>query len=162
MRFIEKAQQRLRGEESGFTLIELSSSSSSSASCSRSPSRPTSASSSAPRTGQPAQRPRGPPAVEAFYADNNTYVDMTIAALKSIDQAVNLSALSGLAANAYCIPVRRRRSGLGHRRHASLQGPRRRYHAPAGRLVVALRHDTERARSRALFFPASTQARPSG
>ena len=31
------------------------------------------------------------PAVEAFYADNNTYVGMSIAALKSIDQAVNLA-----------------------------------------------------------------------
>ena len=45
------------------------------------------------------------PAVEAFYADNNTYTGMSIAALKSIDQAVNLNAaptiLSGGAG--YCV-----------------------------------------------------------
>jgi type IV pilus assembly protein PilA len=31
------------------------------------------------------------PAVEAFYADNNTYTNMTLAALKSIDQGIALS-----------------------------------------------------------------------
>jgi type II secretion system protein G len=43
------------------------------------------------------------PAVEAFYADNNTYATMTIAALKSIDQAVNLTAITNLSATGYCI-----------------------------------------------------------
>jgi prepilin-type N-terminal cleavage/methylation domain-containing protein len=45
------------------------------------------------------------PAVEAFYADNNTYTGMTIAALKSIDQAVNLSAEPTIlsAGAGYCI-----------------------------------------------------------
>ncbi len=47
------------------------------------------------------------PAVEAFYADNGTYVGMTIAQLKLIDQAVNLSAapssLAGGNAPHYCI-----------------------------------------------------------
>jgi prepilin-type N-terminal cleavage/methylation domain-containing protein len=45
------------------------------------------------------------PAVEAYYADHNSYTGMTIATLKGIDQAVNLSAeptilLSGAG---YCI-----------------------------------------------------------
>jgi type IV pilus assembly protein PilA len=45
------------------------------------------------------------PAVEAFYADNNTYTGMTIAALKSIDQAVNLSAAPTIlsAGAGYCV-----------------------------------------------------------
>ena len=47
------------------------------------------------------------PAVEAFYADNGTYVGMTIAQLKLIDQAVNLNAeptsLAGGNAPHYCI-----------------------------------------------------------
>jgi type IV pilus assembly protein PilA len=45
------------------------------------------------------------PAVEAFYADHNTYSGMTIAELKSIDQAVNLSAAPTIlnSGAGYCI-----------------------------------------------------------
>jgi prepilin-type N-terminal cleavage/methylation domain-containing protein len=45
------------------------------------------------------------PAVEAYYADNNSYTGMSIAALKSIDQAVNLSAEPTILSSGagYCI-----------------------------------------------------------
>ena len=44
------------------------------------------------------------PAVEAYFADNGTYVGMTLAALQAIDSGVRLSAApSGLGVNTYCI-----------------------------------------------------------
>ncbi len=43
------------------------------------------------------------PAVEAFYADNGTYVGMTVAALQAIDQNVNLDGAPVVAAATYCI-----------------------------------------------------------
>ncbi len=108
MRFIEKAQQRLRGEESGFTLIELLvvliiigillaiAVPSYLGFKQRAENR---AAGSNVRAALPA--------VEAFYADNGTYVGMTIAQLKLIDQAVNLNAapssLAGGNAPHYCI-----------------------------------------------------------
>jgi prepilin-type N-terminal cleavage/methylation domain-containing protein len=108
MRFIEKAQQRLRGEESGFTLIELLvvliiigillaiAVPSYLGFKQRAENR---AAGSNVRAALPA--------VEAFYADNGTYVGMTRAQLKLIDQAVNLNAepssLAGGNAPHYCI-----------------------------------------------------------
>jgi prepilin-type N-terminal cleavage/methylation domain-containing protein len=108
MRFIDKAQRRLRGEESGFTLIELLvvliiigillaiAVPSYLGFKQRAENR---AAGSNVRAAIPA--------VEAFYADNGTYVGMSIAQLKLIDQAVNLSAepsgLAGGATPAYCV-----------------------------------------------------------
>ena len=43
------------------------------------------------------------PAVEAFYADNGTYVGMTIAALQLIDAGVRLSHVGTVSATTYCI-----------------------------------------------------------
>jgi type IV pilus assembly protein PilA len=92
MRFIEKAQQRLRGEESGFTLIELLvvlviigillaiAVPSYLGFKDR-----------AERRAAASNVRAAIPAVEAFYADNGTYTGMTLAALKSIDQGVQLS-----------------------------------------------------------------------
>jgi len=44
------------------------------------------------------------PAVEAFFADNNTYVGMSLAALQLIDAGVSPTLdTSGLTATSYCI-----------------------------------------------------------
>jgi prepilin-type N-terminal cleavage/methylation domain-containing protein len=43
------------------------------------------------------------PVVETYKADNNTYVGMTLAALRTIDAGVATLAISGLSATSYCI-----------------------------------------------------------
>lgn len=43
------------------------------------------------------------PAVEAFYADNGTYVGMDLAALAAIDAGVKITNISGLTATSYCV-----------------------------------------------------------
>jgi type IV pilus assembly protein PilA len=67
------------------------------------------------------------PAVEAFYADNGTYVGMTIAQLKLIDQAVNLSAapssLAGGNAPHYCIQSDADGAGGGTAATHHFEGP---------------------------------------
>jgi type IV pilus assembly protein PilA len=43
------------------------------------------------------------PAVEAYYADNGTYVGMTVAALKLIDAGVKVSVGATLSTTHYCV-----------------------------------------------------------
>ena len=43
------------------------------------------------------------PAVEAFYADNGTYVGMTTAALQAIDAGIKVDNISGLGVATYCV-----------------------------------------------------------
>lgn len=45
----------------------------------------------------------GVPAAEAFYADNGTYVGMSVAALKLIDAGVRVSVGATLSATHYCL-----------------------------------------------------------
>jgi type IV pilus assembly protein PilA len=126
MRFIEKAQQRLRGEESGFTLIELLvvliiigillaiAVPSYLGFKQRAENR---AAGSNVRAALPA--------VEAYYADNNGYGGMTIVQLKAIDQAVNLTAdptITG-GGTGYCIQSDADGAGPGTNAPHSFRGP---------------------------------------
>jgi prepilin-type N-terminal cleavage/methylation domain-containing protein len=43
------------------------------------------------------------PVVEAYFSDNETYVGMTLVALRAIDPGVATLAMSGLTATSYCI-----------------------------------------------------------
>ncbi len=65
------------------------------------------------------------PAVEAFYADHNTYTGMTIAELKSIDQAVNLNADPTITGGglSYCIQSDADGAGSGTNAPHSFRGP---------------------------------------
>jgi type IV pilus assembly protein PilA len=65
------------------------------------------------------------PAVEAFYADTNTYTGMSIAALKSIDQAVNLNAEPTITGGGtgYCVQSDADGAGSGTNAVHSFRGP---------------------------------------
>ena len=55
------------------------------------------------------------PAVEAFYADHNTYVGMTVAKLQaSYDAGIKVSLGSTLTASAYCVTSHRRAASTAH------------------------------------------------
>ena len=119
MRFIQKAQRRLRNEESGFTLIELlivlviiaillaiAI-----------PSYLGFKDRANQRAAQSNVR-AAIPSAEAYYSDNNTYATMTTTALKAIDSGLS-STLSvvGPTATTYCLE-----STVGNK-VASVDGP---------------------------------------
>ena len=102
--FLNKLQQRLKKEESGFTLIELLivlviigillaiAVPSYLGFKDR-----------ANNTAASANVRSAIPAVEAYYADNGTYVGMDIAALQAIDAGVKINNISGTTATSYCV-----------------------------------------------------------
>ena len=126
MRFIDRMQRRLRGEESGFTLIELLvvliiigillaiAVPSYLGFKDR-----------AERRAAAANVRAAIPAVEAFYADNNTYAGMTLAQLRLIDQGVALeqdpTILGG--GTGYCIQSDSNGSAAGGAKDHKYTGP---------------------------------------
>ncbi len=118
MRFIEKAQKRLSGEESGFTLIELLvvliiigillaiAVPSYLGFKDR-----------AERKAASANVRTAIPAAEAFYADNGTYVGMGVAQLQLIDAGVKVTTVTGVSATGYSLC-----SAVGNKK-SSVTGP---------------------------------------
>jgi type IV pilus assembly protein PilA len=102
--FVNKLRQRLAREESGFTLIELLivlviigillaiAVPSYLGFKDR-----------ASKTAAQANVRSAIPAVEAYYADNGTYVGMTVPALKLIDAGIKVSVGATLTATHYCV-----------------------------------------------------------